>query len=157
MIRLIKKEDNKEVATLIRTVLDEYKVPKIGTAYEDPQLEVMFEAYQMARSAYFVLEFLGEIKGCAGIAPLKEASSDVCELQKMYFLSSARGKGWGAQMIETCLHKAKEMGYKRCYLETLPTMEKAQKLYLKLGFTYLSEPMGYTGHSACPVWMLKEL
>ncbi|AMA49584.1 MULTISPECIES: GNAT family N-acetyltransferase [Flavobacterium] len=157
MIRLIRKEDNREVAALIRTVLEEYKAPKEGTAYEDPQLDVMFETYQKIQSAYFILELSGKIVGCAGIAPLKNATTEVCELQKMYFLSSVRGKGWGTQMMKICLDKAKEMGFEKCYLETLTTMEKAQRLYLKSGFIYLSEPMGNTGHSACPIWMLKEL
>ncbi|MFK7001085.1 GNAT family N-acetyltransferase [Flavobacterium oreochromis] len=157
MIRLIKKEDNSEIATLIRSVLDEYKVPKEGTAYEDPQLDTMYETYQMARSAYFVLELSGKIVGCAGVAPLQNGTTEVCELQKMYFLPSVRGKGWGTKMMEVCLAKASLLGFEKCYLETLPTMENAQKLYLKSGFVYLSEPMGSTGHSACPVWMLKEL
>ncbi|MET3045210.1 GNAT family N-acetyltransferase [Flavobacterium covae] len=157
MIRLIRKEDNREVAALIRIVLEEYKAPKEGTAYEDPQLDVMFETYQKIQSAYFILELSGKIVGCAGIAPLKNATTEVCELQKMYFLSSVRGKGWGTQMMKICLDKAKEMGFEKCYLETLTTMEKAQRLYLKSGFIYLSEPMGNTGHSACPIWMLKEL
>ncbi|QYS90345.1 GNAT family N-acetyltransferase [Flavobacterium covae] len=157
MIRLIRKEDNREVAALIRTVLEEYKAPKEGTAYEDPQLDVMFETYQKIQSAYFILELSGKIVGCAGIAPLKNATTEVCELQKMYFLSSVRGKGWGTQMMKICLDKAKGMGFEKCYLETLTTMEKAQRLYLKSGFIYLSEPMGNTGHSACPIWMLKEL
>ncbi|WP_317044289.1 GNAT family N-acetyltransferase [Flavobacterium davisii] len=74
MIRLIKKEDNIDIAALIRTVLDEYQVPKKGTAYEDPQLDAMFETYQKKQSAYFVLELSGKIVGCAGIALLQNAS-----------------------------------------------------------------------------------
>jgi putative acetyltransferase len=36
-------------------------------------------------------------------------------------------------------------------------MLAAQKLYQKAGFEYLCEPLGATGHTSCPVWMLKEL
>jgi putative acetyltransferase len=55
------------------------------------------------------------------------------------------------------LEKAKEFGFEKCYLETLPNMLAAQKLYQKVGFQYLEEPLGCTGHSSCPVWMIKEL
>ena len=157
IIREIKKEDNQQVAQVIRTVLEEFNVPKVGTAYADPQLDAMYETYQEAKSAYFVVENEGRIIGTAGIAPLANGAPDVCELQKMYFLSETRGLGIGAQMMEVCLTKAKEFGFQRCYLETMPYMEAAQKLYKRSGFDYLQEPMGCTGHTSCPVWMIKEL
>lgn len=157
LIREIQPEDNFQVAKVIRTVLEEFNVPKVGTAYADPELDCMFETYQKDRSAYLVIENENKIIGCAGIAPLANGPSDVCELQKMYFLPETRGLGLGAQMMEACLQKAKDFGFTKCYLETMPYMEAAQKLYKKSGFEYLDEPMGCTGHSSCPVWMIKTL
>lgn len=157
IIREIRKEDNEAVAQVIRQVLEEFNVPKVGTAYADPELDCMFETYQKANSAYFVVESNGTVVGCAGIAPLANGKPEVCELQKMYFLSETRGKGAGTQMMEMCLQTAKSFGFQQCYLETMPYMEAAQKLYLKSGFQYLKEPMGCTGHSSCPVWMIKDL
>ena len=55
-IRTIKKEDNQAVAHLIRSVFDEMEIPKVGTAYEDPYLDLMFEEYNKPQSAYFVVE-----------------------------------------------------------------------------------------------------
>ena len=75
----------------------------------------------------------------------------------MYFLQEVRGKRIGFEMIQKCLTKAKEFGYEKCYLETLPEMLAAQSLYKKVGFEYLCEPLGGTGHTSCPVWMIKEL
>ncbi|MBP9792456.1 MAG: GNAT family N-acetyltransferase [Flavobacterium sp.] len=156
-IRVIEKQDNEQVAKVIRSVLEEFNVPKVGTAYADPELDMMFETYSKPNSAYFVVENEGKIIGCAGIAPLANGAPEICELQKMYFLSETRGLGIGAQMMETCLNKAKEFGFEKCYLETMPYMEAAQKLYKKSGFEYLEAPMGCTGHSSCPVWMIKDL
>lgn len=157
IIRPIEKGDNKAVAALIRSVLIEHNVPKAGTAYADPELDVMFETYAAARSAYFVVGLNGKIAGGAGIAQLQNESDMVCELQKMYFLPEARGLGLGSKMIGRCLSAAKNFGYTKCYLETMPYMEAAQKLYKKSGFDYIASPMGNTGHVACPVWMLKTL
>ena len=157
IIREIQKADNESVAKVIRSVLEEFNVPKVGTAYADPQLDCMFETYSEPNSAYFVVEQNGKIIGCAGIATLVNGAPEVCELQNMYFLPETRGLGIGAKMMETCLDKAKAFGFKQCYLETMPYMEAAQKLYVKSGFEYLDAPMGCTGHSSCPVWMLKHL
>jgi putative acetyltransferase len=55
------------------------------------------------------------------------------------------------------LLKAVEFGYEKCYLETLPEMLVAQKLYKKVGFEYLRESLGGTGHTSCPVWMIIDL
>lgn len=157
IIRKIKKEDNRAIAQLIRSVFDEMGIPKVGTAYEDPYLDLMFEEYNKPKSVYYVVECENEILGCAGIAPLKNGDPKICELQKMYFLPNVRGLGIGAKMMETCLEEAKSFGFESCYIETMPFMHAAQKLYRKSGFEYLDGPMGNTGHSSCPVWMLKKL
>jgi len=157
IIREIQKEDNQQIAAVIRHVLIELNVPKVGTAYADPQLDAMFETYNNPKSGYFVIEHEGKIIGGAGINQLENSDSNVCELQKMYFLSEARGLGLGTQLMEKCLQSAKDFGYASCYLETMPYMEAAQKLYKKVGFDYLCAPMGNTGHTSCPVWMLKTL
>ena len=157
VIREIQKRDNPAIATIVRTVLIEMGAPKVGTAYADPHLDFLFETYSEPKSMYFVIENNEKIIGGAGIGPLENEENSICELQKMYFLPEARGMGLGTQMMERCLKAAKDFGYKKCYLETLPTMLAAQKLYQKAGFEYLCEPLGATGHTSCPVWMLKEL
>jgi putative acetyltransferase len=156
-IRKIEKKDNAAVAQLIRAVFDELNIPKVGTAYADPYLDLMFEEYSKPKSAYFVVENNGKIVGGAGVAPLVNETETLCELQKMYFLTETRGRGIGGQMMERCLQTAKDFGFEKCYLETMPFMHDAQKLYKKVGFEYICSPMGSTGHVSCPVWMLKDL
>jgi putative acetyltransferase len=156
-IRKIEKKDNAAVAQLIRAVFDELNIPKVGTAYADPYLDLMFEEYSKPKSAYFVVENNGKIVGGAGVAPLENETETFCELQKMYFLTETRGRGIGGQMMERCLQTAKDFGFEKCYLETMPFMHDAQKLYKKVGFEYICSPMGSTGHVSCPVWMLKDL
>ena len=156
-IRPIEKKDNPHVAAIIRSVLVDFGVPKVGTAYADVALDFMFETYQNSRTAYFVIEEGRQIIGGGGIAPLANYEGDVCELQKMYFLKEARGRGLGTQMIDLCLNKAVELKFEKCYLETMSYMEAAQKLYKRYGFQYLDGPMGDTGHFSCGVHMLLDL
>ncbi|WP_338407570.1 GNAT family N-acetyltransferase [uncultured Flavobacterium sp.] len=157
IIRKIEEKDNHAVAQLIRAIFDELNIPKVGTAYADPYLDLMFEEYNKPKSVYFVVENNGKIIGGAGVAPLENEVETICELQKMYFLPETRGLGIGSQMMEICLQSARELGFEKCYLETMPFMHDAQKLYKKVGFEYISSPMGSTGHVSCPVWMLKDL
>lgn len=157
VIRKITQHDNLQVAAVIRNVLIEHNVPKMGTAYADVSLDTMYEQYTKPNSVYFVLENEGRIIGGAGIAPLENGPVTICELQKMYFLADARGQGLGTKLMEMCLSAARDFGFLQCYLETMNYMKDAQKLYVKSGFDYLDGPLGDTGHNSCQVWMISSL
>ena len=117
----------------------------------------MFETYNKPKASYLVVEENGKLIGGAGIAQLDNYDGNVCELQKMYYLPTARGRGIGTDMIQQCLQAAAKFGFEACYLETMPFMKAAQKLYVRNGFEYIDGPMGDTGHFSCPVHMLKKL
>ena len=157
VIREIEPDDDPKIAQAIRSVLIEMGVPKVGTAYEDKALDCMTETYNQPRKKYFVVVKRGKIIGGAGISPLDNYVGNVCELQKMYFMPEARGIGLGSKMMEKWLNFAKQAGFDQCYLETMPYMDDARKLYRKVGFQSIDKPMGDTGHYSCSVWMLKDL
>ncbi|MFT6826081.1 MAG: putative acetyltransferase [Patiriisocius sp.] len=157
IIRRIQKKDNPHIANVIRKVLLDLGVPKVGTAYADKALDCMFETYQKKRTVYFVVEENDQIIGGAGISKLENDTGNVCELQKMYYLESARGRGIGSAMMQQCLEAATVFSFDSCYIETMTYMKAAQKLYIKAGFEYLEGPLGDTGHFSCPVQMLKKL
>jgi putative acetyltransferase len=157
LIRPICHEDNPGIATLIHSVLGDLGVPQTGTALSDKSLDNLFEFYTQPRSVYFVVLMDDRLHGGGGIASLQGGPEAVCELQKMYFSKSLRGKGIGRMLLQQLLDKAREYGYRACYLETMPYMEAAQNLYRKFGFEYLKNPLGDTGHSSCQVWMYKNL
>jgi putative acetyltransferase len=60
-------------------------------------------------------------------------------------------------MIEHCIVAAKEEGFSKMYLETLPELNKAVKVYEAFGFNYLQQPLGNSGHSGCDIWMIKNI
>ena len=157
IIREIESKDNLKIATVIRNVFEELDAPKAGTAYADPHLNTLIEVYQAENEIYFVVEKDEIILGGCGIGNLVEAEFKICELQKMYLAKEARGKGIAKDLMQKCLSFAKQVGYDKCYIETLPFMKDAQKLYVKSGFTYIDGPIGATGHNACDVFMIKDL
>ena len=153
-IRTIEPEDNQALALVVRNTLAEFGANKPGTVYFDPTTDVLYEIFQKPRSIYYVVLKGDKIIGGGGIYPTDGLPGDTCELVKMYLLPEARGLGLGRLLIEKCLQFAKEAGYKNVYLETMPELKKALKVYEKMGFKYLPGPMGNSGHFGCELWMM---
>jgi len=156
-IRPIQPSDNPELAVIVRDTLTEFGANVPGTVYFDPTTDALFELFQSPKSAYFVAEANGKIWGGGGIYPTEGLPENTCELVKMYLLPEARGIGLGRTLIEKCLELAKAEGFEQVYLETLPELNLALKAYEKLGFEYLSAPLGDSKHFGCGLWMLKKI
>lgn len=157
-LRPLEAGDDAAVARVIRTVMPEFGARGPGFAINDPEVDGMFASYSAPRSAYFVLETDdGRVVGGGGLAPLAGAAGDVCELRKMYFLPEARGGGFGKQLLERCIARARELSFKTMYLETLTGMDAAMHLYARFGFQKLCAPLGETGHFSCDRYFALEL
>ena len=157
VIREIQQKDNAQIEQVIRDCFPEFNMPLVGTAYEDDETPKMFESYQFTNEIYYVIEIDGEVLGGGGIKPLKDFEDDVCEIQKMYFSSKIRGKGYGKVMFKKCMQAAKDLGYKQCYLESASQLKAAIHIYETFGFKHIKQSLGNTGHFSCSVWMKKDL
>ncbi|MBU3822555.1 GNAT family N-acetyltransferase [Flavobacteriaceae bacterium XHP0103] len=157
VIREIQPNDNKYIEQVIRSCFHEFKIPLEGTAYSDIETTRMFESYQNPNDVYFVVDKQGKVLGGGGVKPLRGYESEICEIQKMYFSPEIRGNGLGKQLFERCLRAAKDLGYKKCYIESAPQLKAAVHLYGKYGFEHLKGALGNTGHYSCGVWMIKDL
>ncbi|SIO06452.1 GNAT family N-acetyltransferase [Salinivibrio sp. ES.052] len=155
-VRLILPSDNPAIADVIRRVSAEHDLSAdAGFSAADPTLDTLSEQYTHPHAAYWVIEEDGMILGGGGVAPLA-GHDNVCELQKMYFLSALRGKGMARQLAIKAMETARAWGYQRCYLETTANLTAAIALYQSLGFVPC-ERMGNTGHDSCEVTMIKAL
>ena len=157
-LRFIQQSDNQAIAKIIRDTLAEFGANHPGTVYFDSATDTLFEVFQKPKSIYYIAENKeGKIVGGGGIFPTEGLPPDTCELVKMYLLPEARGIGLGKLIIEKCLQTAKENGFGRVYLESMPELKQAVKVYEKFGFTYLCSPMGNSGHFGCDLHMIKNL
>lgn len=158
-LRRLNAADNAAIAQVIRSVSAEFGLaPSQGFAVADPILDDLYAVYSQDNAAYWVVvdEQNGVIGG-GGVSPLKGAE-DILEIQKMYFLPAARGQGFAKQILQQCFAFAEQAGKTQLYLETTANLSQAIGLYEKLGFEYLQQPLGNTGHSAaCEIYMLKNI
>ncbi len=158
VIRENRAEDNAVLPQIIRNSFHDFEVKNTsGTVYTDPTTDDLYALFQTEKSALFVAEEDGLVLGCCGIFPTNNLPEDTTELAKFYLSKEARGKGIGKLLLEKCLEKAQDLGYKKVYLESIPEFSKAVSIYEKQGFQYLQKPLGNSGHSGCDLWMIKEL
>ncbi len=155
-IRQIEPGDNATLACIVRDTLTEFGANHPGTAYYDASTDALYELFREPGSVYFVALLNGKIVGGGGIFPTDGLPAGTCELVKMYLLPEARGMHLGSTMINKCLEWAKGAGYQYVYLETMPELRLALKVYERFGFEYLKGPMGNSGHTGCSLWMLKK-
>jgi putative acetyltransferase len=156
-IRTICQQDNRPLAAIVRNTLLSFNAAVPGTAFFDPELDFLFEAFQAPRSRYWVAEQNAVVAGGAGIYPTQGLPPGYCELVKLYLEPEARGKGAGKMLITACLQSAAEFGYTHVYLETMPQLHMALPLYEKMGFIRLKQPIGNAQHYGCSIWMVKSL
>ena len=97
----------------------------------DQEMASLPGAYAAPQGRLFFAEVDGRPAGCVGVRAFSEG---VCEMKRLYVDPAERGHGVGRALALAAIKAAKEIGYKRLLLDTLPNMRMAVKLYRELGF-----------------------
>jgi GNAT superfamily N-acetyltransferase len=97
----------------------------------DRELASLASEYAPPDGTFLLAEATGVIVGCVG---LRRFSPHACEMKRLFTLPAARGLGAGRLLAVAVIAAARERGYRRMLLDTVPAMIAAQRLYRKLGF-----------------------
>jgi GNAT superfamily N-acetyltransferase len=70
----------------------------------------------------------------AACGALREWEPKVAEIKRIYVRADHRGSGFGPKLTRALLDRARELGYERVRVDTLPTMAAAIEFYQEMGF-----------------------
>jgi putative acetyltransferase len=116
-----------------RTLIDEY-VASLGIdlSFQDigHELASLPGDYQPPGGCLLLALVDGAPGGCVALRPL---DGERCEMKRLWVRPRYRGLGLGRLLTDGVIAVARQ-GYRRMLLDTLPSMQDAQALYVRLGF-----------------------
>lgn len=138
MIQLVRTNSENKNFTELVAFLDMDLAERDG---EDHSFYAQFNKIQLIK--YVVLAFENNIPVACGA--IKEFDSSTFEIKRMYTNPSHRGKGIAAKILFELEKWVKELGYKKCILETGKKQPEALHLYKKCGYVPINNYGQYIG------------
>lgn len=102
----------------------------LGFQHFDDELATLETLYAAPTGALLLLKDGGEPVGCVAVRQLLDGA----EMKRLYVIPAMRGRGAGRALVEAICTRARDLGYRRVLLDTLPSMIEAQALYESIGF-----------------------
>jgi GNAT superfamily N-acetyltransferase len=118
----------------VRGLIEEY-VRSLGVdlGFQEIETELsdLAAAYAPPRGGILVGVAGGQLAGCVALRPLEPGT---CEMKRLYVRPPFRRTGLGKRLAVAAIEKARDLGYDRMRIDTLPQMQAARRLYAELGF-----------------------
>jgi GNAT superfamily N-acetyltransferase len=85
---------------------------------------------------------------------VRRLGDGVGEIKRMFVVPEARGRGFGARLLEALEAAAADLGYRRLRLDTAQSMTTAVAMYRRAGYRQIPD---YNGNRYASFWGEKEL
>jgi GNAT superfamily N-acetyltransferase len=122
--------DLPQVRQLFRAYAESLAFRQCFQSFED-ELATLPGKYA-APKGRLILAWAGDqTTGCVALRPVDATTA---EMKRLFVQPDQRGQHLGRRLAERICREAREAGYQRICLETLPTMTSALQLYEALGF-----------------------
>jgi len=134
MVKLVQAQSQQDIETT-RALFKEYEAwLGINLCFQNFEKELAsLPGEYVPPDGRLLLAF--EQNKVAGCIAVRRIGEDVCEMKRLFVRSDFRGKGLGRKLVAAIIAEAKEIGYQKMRLDTLPPkMNQAIALYRSLGF-----------------------
>ena len=122
----------------------------LGIQNYDEELAHLEKKYGQPHGRLYLLYANDQLAGCVG---LRKLDKEKCELKRLYVKPKFRGEGYGDLLLERIMGDARRIGYRYMYLDTLPFLERALRMYKRYGFyeieRYNDSPLDTTIYMRC--------
>jgi len=135
--------DNSDFMELVKELDSDLKI-------RDGEEHVFYAQFNKTdKINYVVVAYDGDIP--VGCGALKEYSNGTMEVKRMFVRINKRGKGIASRMLHELEIWSKELGYKKCVLETGKKQPEAIRLYEKNQYAIIPNYGQYKGveNSVC--------
>jgi putative acetyltransferase len=141
MLQIAEAHSGKELQK-VRKLFEEYAA-SLGISLEfqgfDDELALLPGNYAPPEGCLLIALWHGQVAGCVA---LRKLADGLCEMKRLYTRPPVRGLKIGRALAEAIIQQAREIGYARMRLDTLPSMAIARTMYASLGFREI-EPYRY--------------
>ncbi len=125
LIDRYRPSDDAQIITLVSKILKEYKFKYCPTL--DGDLSRIEEEYAL----FFVVRVEEQIVGCVGV---KQLSSQIAEIKRLYLLPEYRSRGIGKVLLEKAIQHGLNQGLKKMMLDTTARNIQAVRFFRSAGF-----------------------
>ncbi|MCC8396294.1 GNAT family N-acetyltransferase [Paraburkholderia sp. MMS20-SJTR3] len=136
-----------DTAPLVALIREYVRWLDMDLSYRGFEAEMAaFEAtYTLPSGMFFVADAGGELAGCVG---LLRHTDETAEVKRLYVREAFRGLSLGEKLVASVIGKARELGYARLVLDSVPQTLFAQRIYERAGFVdtapYYENPVAGT-------------
>ena len=118
----------------VRQLFREYEeMLGIDLSFQDfaHELQALPGKFSLPEGRLYLADYGGDIAGCAALRP---TGGGDCEMKRLYVRPRFRTLGLGGILTRKVISDAREMGYRKMYLDTFDYLEAAVSMYRKYGF-----------------------